>query len=361
MAPERPTVIPMLSYEDGVAALELAMPSPDYESPRRHRQHCEPARRWSAVPVVVDGVQVLVDDVDAHYARAKAAGAIILSGLEEGPAGRRYRVEDLEGHRWMFTERRRPGRRRGTRLTPVVLVSLALIAGCAPVARPTDQASEIAPSGLDPVFSAEARCPGIASPFGSRTRYDGSLRPRWSFGGHHGGIDISLAEGTPLVALAAGTVVGKGEGGQLEGIYVWLRHSPDDTGLAYWVYSKYQHLESPSELPVGATVTAGQVIARSGKTGTVGGHYGASGYPHLHLTTRSSARGDEMVGGRGETRGGNLVDPLVIYRDAGPRPQPSGGRPPRETAVAIPYATPEGQVRPRGTRVVWPVPCPPGR
>ncbi|MBI2087691.1 MAG: hypothetical protein HYT78_02995, partial [Deltaproteobacteria bacterium] len=38
-------------------------------------------------------------------------------------------------------------------------------------------------------------------------------------GGYHGGIDVSLAEGTPLLALAAGTVVSKGEGGQMEVIY----------------------------------------------------------------------------------------------------------------------------------------------
>jgi hypothetical protein len=32
-------------------------------------------------------------------------GATMLSGVEEGAPGRRYRAEDLEGHRWMFIER----------------------------------------------------------------------------------------------------------------------------------------------------------------------------------------------------------------------------------------------------------------
>jgi PhnB protein len=133
-----PTVIPMISYEDGIAALDwlgrafgfrelrrftepdgrlshgemragdglvmLASPTPDYQSPKRHREICEPARRWSAVPWVVDGVLVLVRNLDRHFARAKAAGATILSAIEEGPPGRRYRVEDLEGHRWFFME-----------------------------------------------------------------------------------------------------------------------------------------------------------------------------------------------------------------------------------------------------------------
>jgi len=234
------------------------------------------------------------------------------------------------------------------RTGPVLLASMMLLSACAPVQQVPGEASMIRPSGLQPVFARDARCPGIASPFGSRTRYDGSPRPTWSFGGYHGGIDISLVEGTPLVALAAGTVASKGEGGQLEGIYVWLRHSPEDTGLPYWVYSKYQHLQSHPELPIGARVAVAEVIARSGRTGTVGGHYGPSGYPHLHLSTRTSASGDGIVGSRGETTGGSLVDPLVIYRDAGGNAE-----------VRIPYSTAEGQVWPAGTRVAWPVACVP--
>jgi uncharacterized glyoxalase superfamily protein PhnB len=138
MANETPGVVPMLSYEDGGAAMEwlsrafgfrerarmvddsgrlshgeldtgggllmLATPTPDYESPRRHRERCEPARRWHAVPWVIDGVLVFVDDVGAHFERAKREGAVILSELEDGPPGRRYRAEDLEGHRWMFMQ-----------------------------------------------------------------------------------------------------------------------------------------------------------------------------------------------------------------------------------------------------------------
>ncbi len=139
MAATHPTVIPMLAYEDGVAALEwlarafgfrerarqigadgklahgemeagdgvimLATPTPDYESPAHHRQTCEQARKWSAVPWIIDGVLVYVDEVDAHFARAKAAGATILTGIQEDAPGRRYRAEDPEGHRWFFMER----------------------------------------------------------------------------------------------------------------------------------------------------------------------------------------------------------------------------------------------------------------
>ena len=134
------SVVPMISYEDGTAALEwlrrafgfreiarqvtadgrlshgemvagdglimLASPTPDYQGPKRHRELCELARKWSAVPWIIDGVLVYVDDLEEHFARAKAEGALILSGIESGPPGRRYRAEDLEGHRWFFFEKR---------------------------------------------------------------------------------------------------------------------------------------------------------------------------------------------------------------------------------------------------------------
>jgi len=91
--------------ETGGGLIMLATPTPDYQGPRRHRETCESARKWSEVPWVIDGLLVFVQDVDDHYRRAQAAGAFILSEVEEGPEGRRYRAEDLEGHRWMFMQR----------------------------------------------------------------------------------------------------------------------------------------------------------------------------------------------------------------------------------------------------------------
>jgi uncharacterized glyoxalase superfamily protein PhnB len=93
--------------ETGSGIIMLASPTPDYEDPVKHRRHCDRASQWSTVPWVVDGVLVLVEDVDAHFQRAKATGATILSEVESGGPGRRYRAEDLAGHRWMFLERTR--------------------------------------------------------------------------------------------------------------------------------------------------------------------------------------------------------------------------------------------------------------
>jgi len=91
--------------EMGDGVIMLANPTPDYQSPRRHREVCEPARTWSSVPFVIDGLLVYVDDVDKHFDRARDAGATILSQPQDQTYGdRNYRAEDLEGHRWMFAQ-----------------------------------------------------------------------------------------------------------------------------------------------------------------------------------------------------------------------------------------------------------------
>jgi uncharacterized glyoxalase superfamily protein PhnB len=139
MAEAFPAIVPMLSYEDPGAAADwlveafgfretlryeetdgrvshvelrlgsgvvmLGNPSERYEGPKRHRETCAAAARWSETPYVIDAVHVSVDDVDAHFERARAAGAGVLSEVEDTPFGdRQYRAEDLEGHRWMFAQ-----------------------------------------------------------------------------------------------------------------------------------------------------------------------------------------------------------------------------------------------------------------
>ena len=132
------TVIPMLAYENGPAAMDwlvrafgfrerdrrveqgrlthgemdtgggivmMATPSTHYHGPKKHREECDSAMAWHDVPYIIDGVLVYVDDVTSHFERAKAGGATILSPLEDGVDGKRYRAEDVEGHRWMFVQR----------------------------------------------------------------------------------------------------------------------------------------------------------------------------------------------------------------------------------------------------------------
>jgi PhnB protein len=132
-------VVPMLTYADGPAAMDwlvaafgfeeqkrwlddegrvdhgelragdglimVASTNADYEGPTAHRAHCPQADAWLRSPYVVDGALVYVDDIDAHFDRAVAAGAPTLSQIADGGPGRLYRTEDLEGHRWMFLQR----------------------------------------------------------------------------------------------------------------------------------------------------------------------------------------------------------------------------------------------------------------
>jgi len=86
------------------SVIMLATPTPDYQDPVRHRADCAAAAKWSTVPYVINGLLVMVDDVDAHYRRAVGAGATILSEPEDGFPARRYRCEDPAGQRWMFMQ-----------------------------------------------------------------------------------------------------------------------------------------------------------------------------------------------------------------------------------------------------------------
>ncbi|HEY2066485.1 MAG TPA: VOC family protein [Gemmatimonadaceae bacterium] len=64
------------------------------------------SRETSDAPVSSDhGVLVRVPDVDAHFARAAAAGAEIVSPPQTYPFGeRQYSARDVGGHRWTFSE-----------------------------------------------------------------------------------------------------------------------------------------------------------------------------------------------------------------------------------------------------------------
>jgi uncharacterized glyoxalase superfamily protein PhnB len=94
-----------LDVGDG-SVIFLSTPSPHYEGPKRHRAHCEAAAKWQDNPWVIDGHMIQVEDVDAHHVRAAAAGATVLRAPEDvKEAGiRLWSGEDVEGHRWMFTQ-----------------------------------------------------------------------------------------------------------------------------------------------------------------------------------------------------------------------------------------------------------------
>src|SRR5919201_4306013 len=121
------TIMPYLLYEDGDAAVAFLTRAFGFREVLRHRS--PEGRTWHAELALGDGtiflgepgsdyknpkrlggvtvgIQCYVDDVDAHYARANAAGAEIRGEPEDQPYGdRRYVAFDPDGHQWFFATR----------------------------------------------------------------------------------------------------------------------------------------------------------------------------------------------------------------------------------------------------------------
>lgn len=79
-----------MEFENGM--IMLARPGSEYRSPRR----------LGGATVVI---HVYVDDIHSHVARAREAGATIVSEPTKKPYGTiQYAAEDPEGHVWLFSE-----------------------------------------------------------------------------------------------------------------------------------------------------------------------------------------------------------------------------------------------------------------
>jgi murein DD-endopeptidase MepM/ murein hydrolase activator NlpD len=136
--------------------------------------------------------------------------------------------------------------------------------------------------------------------------------PRSYRGGWHEGIDFPADAGTPVRAVAAGTIV------RVDRSYIeWdsaseqialdeavkLGYTPEATldrirGRQVWidhgrgVVSRYAHLSTVADLEVGQSVERGTVVGQVGSSGY------PEGGPHLHLEirVRSSYLGDGLTG-----------------------------------------------------------------
>lgn len=217
-------------------------------------------------------------------------------------------------------------------------------------------------SGLVAVYPTDVTCLEVKSDFGDQTRYDGSFRSERSNHGYHNGFDISAEEGTPIIAIAAGEVLNLHTGGRLVGNQVMLRHSPEDTGLDIWVFSKYKHFQELPKFKVGDRVEMGQVLGPAGKTGTTGGHYGGHGYPHLHMSVYLNKTGDYRLSRKGVVivEDVSFIDPLAVYlknKPANLTNHTVRDLPEAEKQVPIAYKDLSGTINPPDTRFVWPFVC----
>ena len=88
----------------GSQTIMLATPTRDLPGPEAPRCDLRGGCTLARNPWVVDGLLVLVDDLEAHHAQAVAAGAHVIRPIADGPDGSLYTAEDVEGHRWMFQQ-----------------------------------------------------------------------------------------------------------------------------------------------------------------------------------------------------------------------------------------------------------------
>ena len=153
-----------------------------------------------------------------------------------------------------------------------------------PRAPEPDVGGEVAggPVKVAPEVSARLSSGGFVFPiYGTASFGDsfGGPRPNVPGGWHHG-EDIFAAEGTPLLAVADGTLHTIGFN-RIGGYRLWLR---DTQGNEFY----YAHLSAYSPLAVeGRSVEAGDVVGFVGDTGDAEG-----GSPHLHFEIHPAA----MVG-----------------------------------------------------------------
>ncbi len=124
-------IVPMLAYDDAPAAIEFLCRAFGFREAYRLRMpdgsvgHAELqlgegqlqlATTWKAggmsaakdLPGLHAALNVRVDDVDAHHARARDEGAIIAEEpADQFHGARSYRAIDPEGQRWIFWQPKR--------------------------------------------------------------------------------------------------------------------------------------------------------------------------------------------------------------------------------------------------------------
>jgi PhnB protein len=128
MGEEKPAVktevIPYIFYRDVPSALDWLARAFGFievlRHPTAHGMHAEMtvdgqlimmgqgSTNWrmrspSETKVATMGIFIYLADVDAHYERARGAGAEIVKAPYDEPYGRTYTARDLDGHPWFFT------------------------------------------------------------------------------------------------------------------------------------------------------------------------------------------------------------------------------------------------------------------
>lgn len=210
-------------------------------------------------------------------------------------------------------------------------------------------------TGLGPDFPSNAFCLGVdetfAEPYTDKTGK-----------GMHGGIDIPTDFGTPILAVAAGTVVAKIEDVfQARGRTVILRHNPEDTGLPFWVYTEYAHMQELPAQAIGQRVRMGEVLGPTGNTGVKPGSASSehSRRPAIHFAVYYSPGPKYFVRNKYVfPERVRWMDPHALYRQQAPYDSQSLKELPDEKKlVPVPVMYVNGDTEPKATKLIWPYAC----
>jgi murein DD-endopeptidase MepM/ murein hydrolase activator NlpD len=207
-------------------------------------------------------------------------------------------------------------------------------------------------TGLRPRFPDGVECLDIDEQWAISYTYK---RDRENY---HGGIDMPADWGTPMIAAAAGTVIGKYVGtNSYRGKELILRHSPEETGFPLWLYTQYAHFNEMPEVEVGDRVKMGQILGPTGNSGRAGGR--RERRPAIHFAVWYSespqyvALQHKIIPIEGQ-----WMDPNALYRKKIPVDSYSlKDLPEQEKKVPISVMLEDGTTIPTDTKVVWPYFC----
>ncbi|PVV11897.1 MAG: hypothetical protein B6D77_06185 [gamma proteobacterium symbiont of Ctena orbiculata] len=214
-------------------------------------------------------------------------------------------------------------------------------------------------TGLHPVWGEDVSCRDIDHWYAMDYS---QFRPKQAY---HGGVDIPAPFGTSIHAVMDGEVIAVYAGKQSpRGIEVVMRHTPEESGLPLYLYSRYTHFQRMPDVQAGQRLKMGDVIGPTGNTGVLGCELKheicrKSRRPVLHFDILYS--GSEKY-----YDNGNMVipfeahwmDPNALFRKSMPVDSISmSALPKSEKAVRISYMLENGELHPADTRMIWPYTC----
>ena len=172
---------------------------------------------------------------------------------------------------------------------------------------------------------------------------------------YHKGRDLPMKFDEPVLAMANGTVVGLFENlMSRKGVEVVLRHTPQQSGTKYYIYTQYTHFNKwPLDLKIGQKIKVGDVLGPNGNSGKKGKKVRR---PALHFAAfYSKSPNWSFFKGGFLVKDGYWMDPISFYRNEEPFDNKSVKKlKSKEKSPVIGYKTKSGKILPDGAKKVWP-------